>query len=127
MAKAAGQPSKGIRKASRSVVRGLTTAALTEATGRMVRKAASSPSALREADLPSENVEDTVMNNEQGPSLAQLRRKFFGSGVTDSKAGDAPVLGPMDKDVQTVQVQRKQGGAIKTADIKNGKVQIVQG
>lgn len=73
-----------------------------------------------EADL---SLDENTMKIDQGPSIAKLRRKF---GVTDSGPGE-PDFAPVDDTVETVRIEPKSGGAPKTADIKNGKVTIVQG
>lgn len=146
MAKLVTSYRKGSRRKSGVKVSGLTTAALNQATALGVAKVArtavmkvsASPAALVAKQLPGWKLvsgavrggpskEDNAMQDEQGPSLAQLRRKFLGANLADGIADNVPVLGTADKSVQTVQVQNKRGGAIKTADIKNGKVQIVQG
>ena len=68
-------------------------------------------------------LDENAMKIDQGPSIAKLRRKF---GVTDSGPGE-PDFAPVDDTVETVRIEPKSGGAAKTADIKNGKVTIVQG
>ncbi len=68
------------------------------------------------------------MKTDTSPSLEQLRRKFFGGGdkMADAAGGNVTIA-PYDDSVQTVQIQPKSGGPTKTADIKDGKVTIVQG
>jgi len=63
------------------------------------------------------------MKTDGGPSLKSLRMKFFGQ--QDSTAG--VMLADVDTSVKTVRIKPKSGGATKTADIRNGKVTIVQG
>ncbi|KQM30458.1 hypothetical protein [Sphingomonas sp. Leaf10] len=63
------------------------------------------------------------MKTDGGPSLKNLRLKFFGQ--LDAKSG--AMLADVDHSVKTVRIQPKSGGAMKTADIRNGKVTIVQG
>jgi hypothetical protein len=138
MAKAVSPAGKQARRVARKAASGLTRSALAEAASRLAQKTAASPAALvakqlpgwklvGEAVQPLQSMEDIVMKNETGPSLAQLRNKFLGAGLMDGPSDNAPLLGHTDESVQTVQVQRKRGGAVKTADIKKGKVQIVQG
>ena len=68
-------------------------------------------------------LDEAAMKVDQGPSIAKLRRKF---GVSDSGTGE-PDLAPVDPSVETVRIAPKSGGPAKTADIKNGKIKIVQG
>ena len=72
------------------------------------------------------SVEDG-MKSERGPSLAQLRRKFLGDDAADAPDDAGDMLGELDTSVETVRIQPRKGGPAKTADIKNGKVSIVQG
>ena len=65
------------------------------------------------------------MQSDQGPSIADLRRKFLTEDDADAPAGEA--FADVDQSVETVRVQPRNGGPVKTADIKNGKVAIVQG
>lgn len=67
-------------------------------------------------------VETFAMKTDSAPSLQLLREKFLG----DQDA--APVsLGKVDDKVRTVRIQPRKGGASKTADVRNGKITIVQG
>ena len=63
------------------------------------------------------------MKTDGGPSIQALRAKFLGERDV---AGGA-VLADVDESVRTVRIQPKGGGSPKTADIRNGKVTIVQG
>jgi hypothetical protein len=80
------------------------------------------------APPPSPPFEEAAMKtdtkNDLGFSLAKLRQKF---GLTDAATKDEPDFAPVDDTVETVHVQPKTGGPTKTADIKNGKITIVQG
>lgn len=64
-----------------------------------------------------------TMKIDEDLSIAKLRRKF---GVSDSNDKES-AFKPVDTSVQTVRIKPRSGGAAKTADIKNGKVTIVQG
>jgi hypothetical protein len=72
-------------------------------------------------------VEDTIMKSETGPSIAQLRSKFLGGSAVDAVDTGEDALGNVDTSVETVRIRPSRGGPAKTADIKNGKVSIVQG
>lgn len=72
-------------------------------------------------------VEDTIMKSETGPSIAQLRSKFLGGSAADAVDAGGDALGNVDTSVETVRIRPNRGGPAKTADIKNGKVSIVQG
>ena len=72
---------------------------------------------------PDAVVEDHSMKIDNGPSIASLRKKFGGA---DSDAGE-PDFAPVDASVETVRIAPKQGGPAKTADIKDGRIKIVQG
>jgi hypothetical protein len=76
-----------------------------------------------EAD-PKDNLK---MKIDKTPSIADLRRKYFGGGDVDGGAADSGPKYKMAKNVQTVRIKPRRGGPAKTADIKNGKVTIVQG
>jgi hypothetical protein len=78
-----------------------------------------SPSYMTEGD----------MKIETGPSIAQLRRKFLSDGASDGAltADDSSILANVNRRVKTVQVEPKSGGPAKTADIRGGKITIVQG
>ena len=78
---------------------------------------------------PGFDSSDTVANmrSEKGPSIEQLRRKFLRDDAVDAAVGVGNALGSVDKAVATVLVQPKGGGPAKTADIRNGKIAIVQG
>lgn len=67
------------------------------------------------------------MKIDKTPSIADLRRKYFGGGEVDGRADNAGPKYKMAKNVQTVRIKPRRGDAAKTADIKNGKVTIVQG
>lgn len=66
---------------------------------------------------------DGQMKTDVGPSLNTLRVKFLGH--RDAVSG--PMLADVDESVKTVRIKPKSGGSLKTADIRNGKVTIVQG
>jgi hypothetical protein len=63
------------------------------------------------------------MKTDGGPSIQALRVKFLGQ----RDAAGGAVLADVDESVRTVRIQPKGGGSPKTADIRNGKVTIVQG
>lgn len=102
---------------------------------RASRKGALTPAAVVKEQMPGWQIaKGTVsvagsfrmsdMKSETGPTIEQLRRKFLGH----QDAGiDAPALGEVDQSVQTVRVRPRDGGPAKTADIRNGKISIVQG
>ncbi len=72
----------------------------------------------------ADKMEDGFVRIDQGPSLADLKRKFFGDDQADS-AGDA-----FDSDDGriSVRVRPEHGGDAKTADIgRDGRITIVQG
>jgi hypothetical protein len=71
--------------------------------------------------------EDGVMKSEHGPSINQLRRKFLGDDAADGAADSSDIFADVDESRETVRVEPRRGGPAKTADIKNGKVSIVQG
>ena len=78
---------------------------------------------------PGFDSSDTVANmrSEKGPSIEQLRQKFLRDHAADAAAVARNTLGSVDNTVATVLVQPKDGGPAKTADIRNGKIAIVQG
>lgn len=79
---------------------------------------------LRSPDLTMEG--DVKIDT--GPSIAQLRRKFLGGGDADEGVADeSTLLANVNRRVKTVQIAPKTGGPAKTADIRGGKVTIVQG
>lgn len=67
----------------------------------------------------------TDMKSEPGPSIEQLRRKFF----PQDAGHNVPTFGDVDKNRRTVRIRPKDGGPAKTADIdvNTGQVSIVQG
>ncbi|WP_289016293.1 hypothetical protein [uncultured Methylobacterium sp.] len=67
------------------------------------------------------------MRSEKGPSVEQLRRKFLRQDVADAPGDANSALGSVDTSVATVRIQPKHGGPAKTADIRDGRVIIVQG
>lgn len=79
---------------------------------------------LRSPDLAMEG--DVKIDT--GPSIAQLRRKFLGGGDADEGVADeSTILADVNRRVKTVQIEPKSGGPAKTADIRGGKITIVQG
>lgn len=76
-----------------------------------------------EAD-PKDNLE---MKIDKTPSIADRRRKCFGGGEVYGGADDASPKYKMARNVQTVRIKPRRGGAAKTADTKNGMVTIPQG
>lgn len=75
-----------------------------------------------ETEAPS--AEDSSMKSETGPTIAALRRKFLGEA--DAAADVSDLIG-VDEKVRTVRIKPKDGGPAKVADIRNGKISIVQG
>lgn len=73
---------------------------------------------------PDSAVDEEAMKTDRGPSIARLRQKF---GVADAQPAGESDLAPVDDSVKTVRIEPKKGGPAKTADIKGGKVTIVQG
>ena len=69
-----------------------------------------------------------------GTTLKSLRKKFFGAeadpasidDAADSSADDED-YGALERDLVTVRIEPKKGGASKVADVVKGKVKIVQG
>ncbi len=99
-----------------------------------------------EKDLPGWNlakkarVDDSVLaatsaRAQPGTTLSTLRKKFLGEAAdatdadpeADSSDDTAEDYGALDDDQTTVQVEPKEGGASKVADVVHGKVKIVQG
>ena len=72
---------------------------------------------------PLDEDAENAMKTDEGPSIAKLRRKF---GMADNK-DEGPAFAPVDDSVETVRVAPKSGGPAKTADIKGGKIKVVQG
>lgn len=64
------------------------------------------------------------MKTDKGPSIDQLRRKFLG---TQDAGAERPTIADVNEGVQTVRIRPKDGGPAKTADIRDGKISIVQG
>jgi hypothetical protein len=72
--------------------------------------------------------ETSDMRSEKGPSIAQLSAKFLGEAdMADAADDSAATFADVDESTQTVQVQPRRGGPAKTADLKDGKISIVQG
>jgi|GEM_PF-2860890 len=67
------------------------------------------------------------MKIETGPSIAQLRRKFLGGEADSDAVDESSMFAAVNRRVQTVQIEPKSGGPAKTADIRGGKITIVQG
>jgi len=67
------------------------------------------------------------MKSEMGPDIRQIRKKFFGDDAADDAADGSDIFSDMDESRKTVRVKPEDGGPAKTADIKNGKISIVQG
>jgi hypothetical protein len=74
----------------------------------------------------AEEMDVMGISSSTGPSLEQLRRKFL-QGSGDADAAAASPVEFADPDAKTVLVQPESGGPAKTADIRRGKVTIVQG
>lgn len=94
-----------------------------------------SPAAVVKAQMPGWQIaKGTVavasgfrmsdMKSQTGPTIEQLRRKFLGP---QDAGADAPKLADVDESIQTIRVRPRDGGPAKTADIRNGKISIVQG
>ena len=64
---------------------------------------------------------------EHGPSIQQLRRKFLGDSADSTESAAPDDYGAFESNRVSVRVEPKKGGPTKTADIKGGKVKIVQG
>jgi hypothetical protein len=95
-------------------------------------KNTTSASALLKAQMPNWEVvksgpvvmpKGADMRTDESISITKLRGKFLGQH--DSSA--AAVIGDVDQGVRTLRIKPKSGGSAKTADIRNGKVTIVQG
>lgn len=74
-------------------------------------------------DHPRHSVRQAI---KQGPNVSDLRRKFFGGGVADNTAKQK-THARRPSDVQVVHVTPVDGGPSKVAEIRNGRVKIVQG
>lgn len=126
---------KAPAKAGKTLARSARTKAVRKTAGSTVpvSSAAKRPASVLKVQMPEwkivpnaplvETIGVDNMRTDEGPSLKHLRMKFFGQ--TDKAAG--AMLAEVDKSVKTVRIQPKSGGATKTADIRNGKVTIVQG
>jgi hypothetical protein len=68
-----------------------------------------------------------TMKSQKGPSIAQLKRKFLGDGARDAAGDQDAGFAPVNDKVKTVRIEPKAGGPSKTADIRKGKINIVQG
>ena len=64
---------------------------------------------------------------EHGPSIQQLRKKFLGDSADAAESAAPDDYGAFESNRVSVRVEPKKGGPTKTADIKGGKVKIVQG
>jgi len=67
------------------------------------------------------------MKADAGPSIARLAKKFLGEDAADSESDAADTFADVDESRKTVKVRPAKGGASKTADFKDGKIEIVQG
>lgn len=126
---------KAPAKGRRTLVRGAEKAAVRKTAGGNLSSSSSrvTPASVLKVQMPNWKVVPSApfvetagvgdMKTDGGPSLKNLRLKFFGQ--RDSVAGT--MLADVDQSVTTVRIQPKSGGATKTADIRNGKVTIVQG
>jgi hypothetical protein len=77
------------------------------------------------AEIADAMREAETMDADKMPSVKDLRRKFFGEDAADAK--DSPDFRAVDEAVKTVRIRPTKGGAAKTADVRNGKITIVQG
>ena len=73
--------------------------------------------------------DDARHNVETGVSLADLRRKFFGTAATDSADADAvdEQYQAREADVAVFRIEPIGGGPSRVAELRAGKVQVVSG
>lgn len=85
----------------------------------------------KQSAIPMDSATASDPCDEHGPTIQQLRKKFLGASAdaADSGGGDGPEqsYGAIDARRVSVQVEPKDGGPSKTADIEEGRVKIVQG